>query len=169
MRTLRIVGALWGLAGVVVLLGSAILRLLPKVVDPVRAGELEPLHWAALVAFSLLNAHAEGYRGFQKGFSPRTVARVQWLAHHGTPVQCLLAPFFCMALLGARRRCLVVAWSVFVGVTCLVLLVRGLPAPWRAVVDAGVIVGLGWGLVALVAFALVALRGRPMPVDPCVG
>lgn len=168
MRTLRIVGAAWGLAGVVTLVGTAILRLLPKVVVPVRAGELEPLHWVALVAFSLLNAHAEGYRGFQKGFSPRTVARVQWLARHGTPAQCILAPLFCMALLGARRRCRIVAWSVFIGVTCLVLLVRGLPAPWRAVVDAGVIVGLGWGLVALLAFALAALRGRPMSVDACV-
>ena len=40
-----------------------------------------------------------------------------------------------------------------------VIFVRRLPAPWRSTVDIGVVAGLAWGLVSLLATFARALRG----------
>jgi hypothetical protein len=42
----------------------------------------------------------------------------------------------------------------------LVLLVGMLPQPWRGIVDAGVVVGLGWGIVALAVEFVTVATGR---------
>jgi hypothetical protein len=65
-----------------------------------------------------------------------------------------------MGLFGARRRTTVAVWSVTVGIVVLVVLVRLLPQPWRGIVDAGVVVGLGWGLIALAVELLTVTCGR---------
>ena len=47
--------------------------------------------------------------------------------------------------------------SVTAGIIVLVLLMRFLPQPWRGIIDAGVVMGLSWGLVALLVFSIQAL------------
>jgi hypothetical protein len=53
-------------------------------------------------------------------------------------------------------------------IVALVLLVRQLPQPWRGIVDAGVVVGLTWGALAITYFTVRALQGAAMPVPPDV-
>lgn len=49
----------------------------------------------------------------------------------------------------ATKKRLIVSWSLTVGLSLLVGLVKRLPYPWRNIVDAGVVVGLTWGSLAI--------------------
>lgn len=167
-RPLAALISLWGMIGVVLLIGSALWRLTPWAVEPIVAGTLGVGHWVLMVAWVVFNAYAEGYRGFQKKFSPRTAARAIYLGTHPSPVRVVLAPLFCMGFFGATRRVMITAWVVLVVVLGLVAVVRSLAQPWRGIVDAGVVVGLGWGLVTLVGFFVKGLAEGELPVDPQV-
>ena len=48
----------------------------------------------------------------------------------------------------------------------LIIAVRWLDQPWRGIVDAGVVVGLSWGLIATGAFTLRALTDPSYPYGP---
>lgn len=157
--------ALWGVGGVALFLLSAVLRLAP-LARAALAGPLSPLHWIVMVAWVVFMAHAEGYRGFHQRFSPRVVARAQHLARRPTVLRAVLAPLYCMSLFGATPRGQRVAWLLLCGVSALVVLVRMLEQPWRGIVDAGVVVGLGMGLISLVYHAVRALSGRAPDIDP---
>lgn len=158
-------GLVWGLGGVCVLLGSAIVRLAPRAFEPVRDG-MSGLEWAAWIGSVVFMAYTEGYKGFQLNFSPRVVARALHLREHPRPLHVLLAPLFCMALFHASKVRLIVAWGILAGVVTLVTIVRGFSQPWRGIVDAGVIVGLTWGVAAIVVFAVRGLSGRSLPIEP---
>lgn len=164
---LGLLAQVWGVVGVVGLLGSAVVRLTPYAVEALQS-PLTGLQWAALVAYVAFMAHAEGYKGFQKQFSPRVVVRARWLRDHATPLQALLAPAFCMGLFHATRKRLIVSWAITLMVVVLVVLVKLLDQPWRGIVDAGVVVGLGWGLIAMAAWQVAQWRGRTLPVPPDV-
>ena len=72
---------------------------------------------------------------------------------------------YCMGLIHATRRRMITSWTIVFAIALAVVVVRRLPAPWRAVVDGGVVAGLGYGVVALaIAFAR-ALRGS-VPAYP---
>lgn len=159
------IGALWGFAGVVALLGGAIWRLTPRALEALRS-PLSPGQWAFLVLFALFMLVAEGYRGFQKKFSPRTAARVKHLRDHPRLLHVLLAPAFCMGYFHATRRTQVVAICLSLGLVMLVLLVRFLPFPWRGLVDFGVVLGLSYGVASFVLFTAQALFGRDFPHSP---
>ena len=159
--------AAWGTLGVVAVLLSAIVRLTPIAVEPLQTG-MTPLQWSLYVGWSLFNAYAEGYKGFQRAFVPRAVARSFYAAQHRKPLHVGLAPIFCMGLFFATRKRLILSWGIVLGVTTLVALVRGLDQPWRGIVDGGVVIGLAYGTGSLlVAFAAV-LRGAPITVSPQV-
>ena len=83
-------------------------------------------------------------------------ARLPW-------VIALLAPAFAMGWFYATRRRLLVSWILTVGIVTLVLIVHGMAQPWRGIVDAGVVVGLTWGMVSIV---WIAARGGAKVVDP---
>lgn len=157
--------AVWGLLGVVVLLVSAIARLTPLALEPVVAHTMTAFQWAVYVLWSLFNGYVEGYRGFQKGYVPRVVARAFWLGQHPRPLLLLLAPFFCSGLIHATRRRLITSWCLVFGIYGIVQLVRLLEQPWRGILDAGVVVGLAYGTAVLViAFGRV-LAGAPITVS----
>lgn len=158
--------ALWGIGGVVLLIGSAVWRLAPLAIEPIADGSLAAWQWALMIGWVVFNAYAEGYRGFQKRFSPRTAARALYLGENPTPVRVAFAPLFCMGFFGATRRVLIAAWVVLIMVAGLVALVRALDQPWRGIVDAGVVVGLGWGLVTLIGFFITGMTGGTLPTDP---
>jgi hypothetical protein len=158
----------WGVLGVSLVVLEAAARLLRFAYDTLRARELGPWETAFFVVFLVFILYAEGYRGFQKRFSPRTVARAAHLALHPRALPVLLAPIYCMALFGTTRRRLVASWLLVAGIVSLVLLVRLLPSTYRALVDAGVGCALVWGIVSMGVYSVLALRGRPMPVPPDV-
>jgi hypothetical protein len=160
--------AVWGLVGVVALLISAIARLTPLALEPVLAHTMTGFQWFVYVAWSLFNGYVEGYRGFQKGYVPRVVARAFWLGQHPRPLLLLLAPFFCSGLIHATRRRLITSWCLVFGIYGIVQLVRMLEQPWRGILDAGVVVGLAYGTAALVVAFGRVLAGAPIKVSPQV-
>jgi hypothetical protein len=159
------VAAAWGVLGVVALLTQALVRLGPRAIEALRM-DLEVQHWVVLAVWVAFMAHAEGYKGFHLRFSPRVVARAQTLVDSPSVLHRLLAPAYCMSLLHASRRGLVVAWCVVVGITGLVAIVSTMSQPWRGIVDAGVVVGLGIGQVSILFHAIRAMGGTPPPIAP---
>ncbi len=153
--------AAWGLVGVSALLLRALSRLTPVAIEGLGSPSLGPWHWVAAAVWLVAMAYFEGYKGFQRGFAPRVVVRALHLVRHPQPLHVLLAPLFCMGLIHARKRRLITSWIVVAGVVTLVFAVGLLAQPWRGLVDAGVVVGLAWGLAAIVGYAVRALTGRP--------
>jgi len=158
-------GAFWGLAGVALLLGSAIYRLTPLAVNAFTY-DWSWYHWSILSLLTLFMAYAEGYRAFQQGFSPRVAARARYLRDHPNLLHSLLAPLFCMAFFHATRRRQLTSIAVTSGIIVLVLLVRLLPQPWRGIVDGSVVIGLAWGLLSLIAFGYQAFTTERFPYAP---
>ncbi len=158
-------GAVWGLSGIFLLLGSAIYRLSLVSLESFSY-DLLWYHWVFLVCFTVFMAYAEGYKGFQKQFSPRVAARAQYLLNHTNTVHILLGPLFCMAFLHATKRRQITSIMVTVGIILLIVLVRFLSQPWRGIVDAGVVVGLVWGLVSLLIFSIQAFLSGTSHYSP---
>ncbi len=158
-------GALWGIGGIVLLLLAAIVRLTPiafeALSNPMHWG-----HWLSLLLVVAFMAQAEGYRGFQKAFSPRAAARARFLQQNPQVLHVALAPFFCMGYFHATRKRQISSICLTCGIVLLILGVRLLPQPWRGIIDAGVVVGLAWGLVSLLIFAVKALGPGPFPYSP---
>lgn len=147
---MRTIVTIWGIGGVVLLLVSALLRLTPFALEPLRTGALTPWQLLVYVTWAGFMAYSEGYRGFQMQFSPRVVRRAFELPAAGSPWYRVFGPFYCMSLIGAPPREQKRARIVFFSIVAVVCAVRLMPQPWRGVVDGGVVVGLGWGVVATV-------------------
>ena len=157
--------AIWGFSGILLLFGSAIYRL-GLISLQMFSQSLSGYHWVALVCSLGFMGFAEGYRGFQCGFSPRVAARIHYLSRHVTPVRLLLAPLFCMGFFHVRRRRQIVTICLTLGIVVLVQLVHQLAQPWRGIVDAGVVLGLCWGMVSLILFTLKAFFGNGFRHSP---
>lgn len=164
--TREIFVALWGVLGILLLLGQAILRLAPVALEPLRDGSLTPALGVLYVVVVVANAYAEGYRGFQRRFAPRVVARALHLAREPRPLHVVFAPLFCMAYFHSKRRARISAWAVTCAVLVAIAVVRHLPQPWRGVIDAGVVVGLLWGVVSVLVLFVASLRGTRAAGDP---
>jgi hypothetical protein len=155
----------WGVGGVALLLVQAVFRLTPIALEPFRLGGLGVWEIATYATWVLVSLYSEGYRGFQKSFVPRVVARAFFLARAPRPLFVLLAPFFCMGLVHARPRRLITSWLVVLLITAAVVLVRTLPYPWRGIIDGGVVAGLAYGLAALLFTFGRALTGDVPAVE----
>lgn len=162
---MRYLAILWGLGGVFWIIGSAVFRLTPYVVEAF-SDKLTLFQWLVTIGWSVFMLVGEGYRGFQKQFSPRVVARAKYLSENPKPLHVLLAPLFCMAFFHATKKRKIVTWCLTTGIIILILIVRQLPQPWRGIVDLGVILGLAYGLVWIVIFALKCFGGGKFDVDP---
>jgi hypothetical protein len=146
------IGAVWGILGIGIILGSAICRLTPLAIAAFSF-PFKWFHWAAWVAIVLLMIHAEGYRGFQMHFSPRVAARALYLRNHPRILHVILAPLFCIGYVHATPRRRMSSFALTGGIILLVFAVRVLPQPWRGIIDAGVVGGLAWGLASTFWFA----------------
>ncbi|PKL75043.1 MAG: hypothetical protein CVV27_17415 [Candidatus Melainabacteria bacterium HGW-Melainabacteria-1] len=157
--------AAWGVGGFVLLLGEALYKLIPIALETF-SHSLNALHWIILVLWIAFMAYSEGYKGFQKGYSPRLAARASWLRQHPSPRRSLLAPLFCMGFFETTRKRKIVAYALTCGIVVLVLSVRIMPQPWRGIADAGVVVGLSWGLMSVLYFTWQALILNRRVSDP---
>ncbi len=105
-------------------------------------------HWLLLFANVGFMAYSEGYRGFQLGYSPRLARRVAHIRQAGSTLDCLLAPIYAMGFYSAPLPRLLITYLVTLGIIVLVFLFHQISQPWRGILDAGVVIGLIWGLVA---------------------
>ncbi|MDF1814511.1 MAG: hypothetical protein P1V20_20055 [Verrucomicrobiales bacterium] len=162
---MRILGPVWGTTGVCALLGCAIYRLYPRAMEALEGG-LTALQWFVLVVWTMFMLVAEGYRGFQKKFSPRTAARVRYLRDHPDPLRTLLAPLFSMGYFHATKKTKIIATCLTLGIILLVVLVSFCPQPWRGIIDSGVVLGLTYGLISFLVFTWQALTTSDYPHSP---
>ncbi len=159
------VGALWGAGGLSLVLLDAINRLSGIAIQALDDG-LNGVQWIVLVMVVLAMAYAEGYRGFQKSFSPRSAARTYYLYRNPQLLAVILAPLFVMGFFRATRGPLLFAW---VGTALIVMLIVALQMsaqPWRGIVDAGVVVGLSWGLASFLIQLVRVFRSGEYLVSP---
>jgi hypothetical protein len=152
--------AVWSIGGVCLLLLDALARLTPIALDAVLRHELSPMQWAALILWLGFMGYIEGYRGFQLRFSPRLVARSLYLVDGPGRGLKLCAPLIAMGLWHASRRRIIATWCLTLGIVALVIVIRQLDQPWRGIVDAGVVLGLGWGLLSILWFWARARAGH---------
>ena len=150
-------GAIWAVIGVAGILVWAIVRL-----TAIALGALEqPLawyHWAAMGAFVPFMAWSEGLRGFQRRFSPRVAERAMLIRAAPTAARVIFAPLFAAGFFGGSRRERIGACLGTAAIITLVVLVHRLEQPWRGILDAGVVTGLTWGVVATLALSARAWR-----------
>ena len=149
-------GAYWGVIGVCMLLIFSVYRLTIIALDSLQFPFLW-YHWLMLVGTLLFMAHSEGYKGFQKSFSPRVAARARYLKFNPNPWYVAFAPLFCMGYFHATGRRLIRSYGLTLGIILLVILVNQISQPWRGILDTGVVVGLIWGLVSVVIYFIQAM------------
>lgn len=166
MKILGKIAATWGVLGVVLFVSSAIVRLTPHAVYALTECSLHTVHWIFLILFSIFMAFSEGYRGFQKKFSPRIVARARYLSQYPTMIRTIFAPVFCMGFFHATKKRMITSYIVTSLIIGMIIIVRQLPQPWRGLVDVGVVLGLGWGVLAIFIFALRCLLGKTFTYSP---
>ena len=160
------VAAFWGVIGVMAIVLYAIVRLVPYVIGAL-AVDLDALQWLALALNVGLMAWLEGYRGFQLKFAPRVAARALYLTRNPVSRETQwLAPLFCIGYFAANRRTRIFAWTGTVGIVILILLVHRLEQPWRGIIDAGVVVGLSWGLVSLLVKVVATFGAGQFLISP---
>lgn len=164
------IGAIWGIIGLSLLFGRALFAL-SHYVPEMRGTPGNPIslcwyHYVALAACLLFMGYAEGYKGFQLKFSPRAAARALYLKRNPTPARVLFAPLFCMGYFHATRKRKIVAYSLTTMIICLIITVHHTSQPWHGIIDAGVLFGLGWGLISVWVFAIKAFFGKDYNVSP---
>ena len=156
---------LWGVGGMCVLLIFAVVRLAGIGLDSL-AYPFAWYHWVLLLANTAFMAYSEGYKGFQKAYSPRFAARVRHLRDNPRFSHSLLAPLFGMGFFHTTRERMRVSYPLTVVIVVFIIVVHQLPQPWRGIVDIGVVVGLCWGLISLIIYSWQALRWNDFPYSP---
>lgn len=141
----------WGLMGVTAFLLSAVIRVMPSWGEISMASG--PLAYGLLAILLPLMIYFEAYRGFYKGFAPRVVSRSKALKWQSNWVYLVLAPLFCMGFIGSSRRRKIGLSVVTLCIAALVIWVRGLPQPWRWVIDLSVAVALLAGTLSIIWLA----------------
>lgn len=153
------IGALWGLLGVIALLAYAVYRLFLISVDAFSV-PFNGIHWLLFIGNTLFMAWSEGYKGFQKSFSPKVAARARDLLDNPRLLPVLLAPLYCMHFFDSSRRQLLTTYLLTVMIVVLIIIFHMLDQPWRGILDAGVVVGLSWGIVTILTSSVKELGPR---------
>lgn len=160
-KTFKTLTSFWATSGVVYILMKAVKRVLPIAMEPFQNGVGAPLttfQLGAYIVTCLYFAYVEGYKGFQLKFAPLVVTRSFTIQPKLSSIHhTLFAPFYAMGLFHATKKRKIISWSVSIGVAGIVALVKKFPYPWRNIVDAGVVVGLSWGTLCIVAGYVKAL------------
>ena len=147
------------------MLANAISRVGVTVSDGL-AMSISPMLWFGTALWVGFMLYAEGYKGFQKQFCPRVLVRSMAIAQDPHPLRVAFAPAMAMGLFHATKKRKIVSWCLVIGITALVLTVRMVPQPYRALIDLGVIAGLGYGTLTLVVMFVRAMLGTVPDTDP---
>ena len=159
------IAAFWGIVGASAILLMAVGRMFKHVIEGFGY-TLEIQHYALLIPWLFFMVYSEGYKGFQKGFSPRVAARACYLKNNATWLRAILAPLFCMGFFGSTRKRKIVIFCLLTAITSFVILFQYVPQPWRGVLDVGVVAGLSYGIIATWVFFLRYWFGSGEMADP---
>ena len=140
------IASCWGIIGFYSLVIFAMIRLSVYTVEAF-AQPFTLVQWLVLFVSIVFMAYSEGYKGFQKSYSPRFAARVHYLSSQANGLQLILAPLFCMGFFNAPKRRIISSVLLSSMIVTFVLLFKLVPQPWRGILDAGVVLGLIWGLI----------------------
>ena len=146
---MRLLAAIWGVSGVILLLGAAVYRLFDYAIETFDQ-TLMWYHWLMIVLWTAFMLYSEGYKGFQKAFSPRVAARAKYLAKHASILQGILAPLFCMTFFHSTKKRLIVSWILTTFIVVFIILIKFLDQPYRGIVDIGVVLGLSYGIITII-------------------
>ncbi|NKB34516.1 MAG: hypothetical protein GKR91_15600 [Pseudomonadales bacterium] len=160
---MRTIGFTWGIGGVLFILLFAIYRLTPMALA-LENFPMSIFHWAALLISIVYMAYAEGYKGFHLGFAPRVVLRAFYLQENPRLAHVALAPIFCMGFIYATKRRQLLSIGLTLMIVCFIILVRLMPQPWRGILDAGVVVGLSFGILSIIYFIYLA-KNKPEAIS----
>jgi len=153
--TSGVIAVIWAIFGLLALLGFACWRLSAYTIDSFSM-PLNWMHWVVFVAWTIFMAHGEGYKGFQKKFSPRFAARCKYLSHSTTTLQLILAPLFCMAYFHAPKKRVIATFALTIMIIIFIFAFRLIPQPWKGLLDFGVVFGLAWGAVSTLYYCFKA-------------
>lgn len=140
------IGAAWGIVGFALLLGRGIYRLHFQVAS-LSEIEMGAWHWAAILVSVIFFGVGEGHFALQRKFIPRLLKKAQYLSHNPTVLNVLLAPVYCMGLIGWDRRTTLRSWRGVFSVIGIIFLVRFVPAPWYEIILVGVVAALAWACI----------------------
>lgn len=149
----------WAVFGVSALFASASYRLGERGVAVIRDG-LGSWEWMTLAGLTLVFVYGEGFLALDRKWVPGLMRRARELRDERSLVLRLLAPLYGLSLIGAPPAKLAASWLGTLAIIGAILLIRGLPDPWRGIVDFAVAAALAWGLVAI-------LRRLPYAVYDC--
>ena len=159
--------AVWGVTGIVLLLGTAIFRLSQLAIQAFN-GEHDLLwyHWLLMIVFSIFMLYSEGYKGFQKAFAPRVAARAKFLSSNANLLQTILAPLFCMAYFHTTKKRQIISITLTTMIIGFIMLVRLAPPLYRSIIDVGVVLGLSYGVITVLTFVIKAFTSTDFDVSP---
>ncbi|MEM9296759.1 MAG: hypothetical protein AAGA64_00100 [Bacteroidota bacterium] len=161
------IGAFWGIGGVLILFSQAAFRLSQRGIEAFSEQHvLTWYHWLTLVVCVVFMGYSEGYKAFQLAFCPRVASRAQYLSKNPHLLHVILAPAFCMGFFHATKKRIITSICVTAGVIFLILIVSQTPQPWRGLIDIGVVVGLAWGVMALIYFSWRAFTCKTFAYPP---
>lgn len=162
-----LLGTFWAVIGFTLLLAFPIFRLAEKSLEAWGMNaDWKTWHWFALGASLVFMGYSEGYKGFQKAFSPRAAARTRVVRDQPTWLRVLFAPLFIMCFFDATKKRLIVAYLLTAMIIGFVVLFHIINQPWKGILDAGVVLGLTWGLLSYFWFLVPALGKAVFGVDP---
>ena len=165
IKFFRSLSVIWGFLGFIFLLIYALVRLSVIAIDSFSY-DYNIYHWVALIANCLFMAYSEGYKGFQKSFSPRLAARLKYLYREGNPFELILAPLFCMSFFNAPKKRIFISISLTILIIGFIIFFHKLPQPWRGILDVGVLIGLSWGIVVSCYFLILEFKSKDFLIDP---
>ena len=177
---MAIFGSIWGTGGVLYILYKAISRVFPIAYEPLKKAtataaslQLTQFQWICYYISILFFGYIEGYKGFQTKFSPLVVKRSFTLvvgSPQATLINYIFAPLYSMGLLHATKKRKITSWSITLGVTLLVSIVKRLNEPWRNIIDAGVVCGLSYGMISILLIYIKSwiTGSTPNNIDPCL-
>lgn len=165
INTVEYLSVVWAVIGLTLIFSFAIIRLIPHSFEALRS-DLSFGMLATLVVWCAFMLFAEGFRGFQKQFSPRFASRALYLFNNPHTNHLVLAPLFCIGYIHATRKRKLSAWLLTLGILVLVVGVRHIVQPWRGIIDTGVIIGLLYGLISVYFFVIRVMRTKEYIADP---
>lgn len=152
--------AVWGITGFILILLRGAWRLAPRAFDLFDL-QLDTMHWVAVAASVGAFGIGEGYVAIQKHYIPRLLDRADRLRRTPSLLFGLLAPLYCMGLIGWDVRTTLRGWGMVATIILMIIGMNYVAEPWKQIILVGVVLALVWAAVACTAAGIRYFRRLP--------